>query len=201
MYKGKQTKSVWRKPVKTVVLLVSLLLLVCAAVGGTIAFLVDTSGPLTNQFTPSKVATRVEEYREGTKKSNVCIRNTGDTKAWIRAAVIITWKNDKGEVYGQMPVTDPNCQHQNCDCDYCITYGTANGWSKAADGFWYYDESVAADGVTKALITSCTTIGTAPADGYYLNVEILGSGIQAEGMGAEIDSAQEAWAKAKGAQG
>jgi hypothetical protein len=182
-------------------LLVSLLLLVGAAVGGTIAFLVDASGPLTNQFTPSKVATKVEEDREGATKSNVCIRNTGDTKAWIRAAVIITWKNDKGEVYGQMPVTDPNCQHQNCGCDYGITYGTANGWSKAADDFWYYDESVAAHGVTEALITTCTAIGTAPADGYYLNVEILGSGIQAEGMGTEMDSAQEAWAEAKGAQG
>jgi hypothetical protein len=201
MYKGKQSKSVWRKPVKTAALLVSLLLLVGAAVGGTIAFLVDTSGPLTNQFTPSKVTTKVEEHLEGATKSNVCIHNTGDTKAWIRAAVIITWKNDKGEVYGQMPVTEPSCQHQNCDCDYRITYGTANGWSKAADGFWYYDESVAANGVTKALITTCTAIGTAPADGYYLNVEILGSGIQAEGMGAEIDSAQKAWAEAKGAQG
>jgi hypothetical protein len=163
MYKGKQSKSVWRKPVKTVALLASLLLLVGAAVGGTIAFLVDTSGPLTNQFTPSKVATKVEEDREGATKSNVCIRNTGDTKAWIRAAVIITWKNDKGEVFGQMPVTNPDCQLQNCNCDYHITYGTENGWSKAADEFWYYSDSVSADGVTGALINSCTVVGTAPA--------------------------------------
>ena len=202
MYKGKYTKRIVRRPVKTVALLASLLLLFGAAVGGTIAFLVDTSGPLTNQFTPAEVATNVEENREGTTKSNVCIRNTGDTKAWIRAAVIITWKNDKGEVYGQMPVTGPNCQLQNCNCDYHITYGTGNGWSKGTDDdLWYYNESVAANGVTKALITTCTAIGTAPADGYYLNVEILGSGIQAEGMGVKIDSAQEAWAKAKGAQG
>lgn len=196
MYKGKYKKGSSGKSAKTVALLVSLLLLVAVAVCGTVAFLIDTSGVLTNRFNPSRVTTEVEEDREGTVKSNVCIRNTGDTTAWIRAAVIITWKNDEGGVFGQKPVTDLTCPHLSCDCDYRITYGTENGWSKGTDDFWYYKDPVEANGVTKALIDACTVIGTAPATGYYLNVEILASGIQAEGMGEEIDSAQEAWAAA-----
>ena len=104
MYQGKRYKRSRRRSGKSAALLVSLLLLLTVTVGGTIAFLIDTECPLHNQFNPSKVTTKVEETLSGKIKKDVYIKNTGDTDAWIRAAVVVTWQDAAGNVYGQAPV-------------------------------------------------------------------------------------------------
>ena len=169
MYQRKYHKRSCRRAGKSIALLASLLLIIGVTVGGTIAFLMDTVGPLQNLFTPSQVTTEVEETLDGTTKSDVYIKNTGNTEAWIRAAVVVTWKNANGDVYGKAPVLNT---------DYEITWGT--GWVTGADGFYYWKSPVAADGgVTGDLIESCTSKNLAP-EGYYLTVEIIGSGIQSK---------------------
>ena len=57
MYQRKHHKRSHRRSGKSAALLVSLLLLLTVTVGGTIAFLMDTDGPLHNRFNPSKVTT------------------------------------------------------------------------------------------------------------------------------------------------
>ncbi|MBO5159041.1 MAG: hypothetical protein J6B94_05560 [Lachnospiraceae bacterium] len=166
MYQEKHHKKS-RRTRKSAALLVSLLLLLTVTVGSTIAFLVDSDGPLHNLFNPSDVTTKVEETLEGNTKKDVKIQNTGDTDAWIRAAVVITWQDAEGNVYGQVPAKT----------DYDIIWGS--GWKTGSDGFYYWPSPVAANtGVTGDLIESISLKGTAPADGYYLTVEIIGSGIQ-----------------------
>ena len=168
MYQGKHHKRSQRRSGKSIALLVSLLLIATVTVGGTIAFLMDSDGPLHNLFNPSEVTTEVKETVSGTTKSDVYIQNTGDTDAWIRAAVVVTWQDEAGNVYGQKPVAGT---------DYTITWGT--GWEPGTDGFYYRTSPVAAKtGVTGDLIESISPVdGKAPAD-YYLTVEIIGSGIQ-----------------------
>ena len=168
-----------KQALKPTALVVSLLLLLTITVGGTLAFLITSDGPLTNIFKPSKVTTEVDEDFNGDVKSNVSIQNTGDIDAYIRAAVVITWQDEHGNVYGQMPKTDPDCTHgEGCTCDYTISYNLNDGWEKAADGFYYWTSPVAPDGFTGILIQECKPVeGKAPS-GYYLTVEILGSGIQ-----------------------
>lgn len=169
MYQGKHHKRSRGRLGKSAALLVSLLLILSVTAGGTIAFLMDTDGPLHNMFTPSQVTTKVEEALEGDIKKDVYIKNTGDTDAWIRAAVVITWQDKDGNVYGQVPVAGK---------DYVITWGT--GWKKGTDGFYYWTSPVVAKtGKTGNLIESCTSEDTAPAD-YFLTVEIIGSGIQSK---------------------
>lgn len=168
MYQGKRYKRSRRRSGKSAALLVSLLLLLTVTVGGTIAFLMDTDGPLRNQFNPSKVTTKVEETLSGNIKKDVYIKNTGDTDAWIRAAVVVTWQDEEGNVYGQAPVEGKN---------YDITWGTE--WATGDDGFYYWTSPVRAEtGVTGDLIETISPKGKPPADGYYLTVEIIGSGIQ-----------------------
>lgn len=161
---------------KSLITLVSILAILCVTVGGTLAYLVTTSGPVTNTFNPSKVTTAVEESFDGKRKSDVKIKNTGDTDAYIRAAVVVTWQDKDGNVYGQSPASS----------DYKIEWG--KDWVNHSDGFWYYTKPVAAGNTTGNLINSCTrtSVGTAP-DGYHLNVEIIGSGIQSKGMGTNED--------------
>ena len=167
---------------KVVALLVSLTLVLTIAVGGTLAYLVDKTGSVVNKFNPSSVTTEVYEEREGNVKKNVKIQNTGDTTAYIRAAVVVTWQDASGNVYGQVPVLDT---------DYTISFNTEQQenpegkWTLAADGFYYWNSPVNAGDNTGVLITEAKLKDgvTAPKVGdvqYYLCIEILGSGVQSK---------------------
>ena len=164
---------------KAKTLLVSLVLSGTLAVGTTVAYLTANTNEVVNTFAPSSVTTAVTEeinVSQGVKES-VKIENTGDTAAYIRAAVVVTWQDENGNVYGVAPAEGT---------DYEIDYNTddqaapAGKWIKGADSFWYWVNPVAAGDATGVLITSCSYEANAP-EGYYLNVEILGSGIQADG--------------------
>lgn len=167
MYQGKHYKKS-RRTRKSAALLVSLLLLLTVTIGGTIAFLMDSDGPLHNLFNPSQVTTKVEETLSGGTKEKVYIQNTGDTDAWIRVAVVVTWQDEEGNVYGQTPKAGTNYTAWNPGTD----------WVLGMDGFYYYKKPVASGLSTGVLIDSIAPIGNPPADGYYLTVEIIGSGIQ-----------------------
>lgn len=179
MYQGKhvkRTKYSKRRANrrKATVLLSSLALLIVLLVGTTTAFLIASDGPLINIFNSSRVTCQVNEKSfDGTTKTNVTISNTGDTEAYIRAAIVVTWKDaENGNVYGSKPVAGK---------DYTIVMNE-NDWFLGNDGFWYYKAPVApkdqTESVTTALITSCMVIQENTPAGYGLNVEILGSAIQ-----------------------
>ena len=158
-------------------ILVSCLLILGVAIGGTAAWLIDRTDPLENEFKPTQVTTEVKETWDGTTKSDVSIQNTGGTDAWIRAMVVITWKNEKGDIYGKPPVEGT---------DYTIDRGS-EGWLSGGDGFDYYEVPVAPGEATTNLISSCTSKGTEP-EGYYLTVEIIASGIQSYPLSAFLDN-------------
>ena len=170
---------------------IGILVIVCTLLSAvTMAYVFTQTEPVVNQFTPSKVASTVVENFDGTTKSKVLIQNSGDTEAFIRAAIVTTWVNDTtGEVYPEKPVAG---------IDYTITYANGN-WEQAADGFWYYKIPVAPNGgVTTTLIDTCTAVETNVPDGYSLSVEIISSAIQstpksvvAEQWASGVDSVNE----------
>ena len=157
---------------KQPVALVALLLLLCCTVAGTLAYLVDSTDPVTNTFTPASVSTEVKEDFDGITKSNVTIKNTGNIDAYIRATVVVNWASDKevGVVSGTAPKEGT---------DYTIDWTMVN-WVKVGD-YYYYTQKVAAKGETKQLFTDCKLKeGVTPPSGYHLQVTILADGIQAE---------------------
>lgn len=169
MYNKKKNK-VYNRFTKHMIVVFSFVLLLGFSVTGTFAFLVSQNGPLKNTFTVSAVTTAVQETLSGTTKSDVKIQNTGDTEAWIRAYIIVTWKDDEGNIYGSLPSETT---------DYKMELDLTNGWLKGEDGFYYWNKPVAANGYTGNLIKSCTVLSTKKnPEGYYLNVEIISSGIQ-----------------------
>lgn len=187
MYKGKRLKQEQpRRWQKSKTMLVSLLLIIGVTISGTLAYMVAGSGPVKNTFTPSEVTTAVAETVSGNIKSNVQIKNTGDTTAYIRAAVVITWQDAYGNVLGEKPVAGT---------DYTISYNLASTqgkecWIGGEDGFYYWTSPVKSDDedatncYTDILIERCEAnkskdIGTGEdAVTYHLAVEIIGSGIQ-----------------------
>ena len=156
---------------RSLVLVVSVLALVLAVAGGTLAWLTANSGPVTNTFTPAKVTCEVKEDFNGTTKKDVQIKNTSNIDAYIRAYVVVTWKNAQGNVYGK-PVEET---------DYTISYDLSHGWVQGNDGYYYYTSPVTANGgLTGVLISNCQLNSgvTPPADGYSLSVEIIAEAIQ-----------------------
>ena len=149
-------------------LVICLILLLMISVGGTIAFVVTHTSEIRNTFTESVVKCEVDETFKDNVKSNVSIKNTGDTTAYIRAFVNVTWMNESGQVASVSPKST----------DYMIEYSTS-GWLKGSDGYYYYSSPVQPNDKTAVLINSCRLLETASApDGYYLSVEIVCSAIQ-----------------------
>ena len=185
-------KRVLKPNRKAPVALVAILVLLCCAVAGTVAYLVTSTGPVTNTFTPASVTTQVEEEFNGTTKSNVRIKNTGNIDAYIRVAVIVNWADDKGNVSGT-PVKDSDYV-----MDLNIDTGTTTNapWFKGSDGYYYCKTAVKSvkqdtkNCYTPVLIKSCikATGAQAPA-GYDLQVTILADGIQS----VPADAVQQAW--------
>lgn len=166
---------------KSLALLFSIAVLLTFAVGSTVAYLVDASGPVVNEFKPASVTPSITEGLNGKVKENVRIQNTGSVSAYIRAKIIITWQDESGNVYPALPVENT---------DYTITIGS--DWT-LSNGYYYYKSAVESGAYTSNLIGTCEVIGTPPT-GYTLHVEILAQAIQADGLGAS--SAQEAFAAA-----
>ena len=159
------------------ILLAAVIVLLAGAVGGTWAFLVAQSEPVQNNFTYAHVRCTIDEKFDGTTKSDVQIQNTGDISAYIRARIVVTWKDASGNVSSTVPVKNT---------DYTIAFNTTD-WTQQ-DGYWYCKNAVDAKDFTPVLITKCEKTGAAP-DGYDLSVEILADAIQSEPASAVT----EAW--------
>ena len=85
---------------------VLLILAVVLAIGGTLAYIIANTEEVKNKFTPGEVRCEVvEQFEKPYKvKSDVKIKNTGNTAAYIRATYVVTWQKDDGTVNGKMPV-------------------------------------------------------------------------------------------------
>lgn len=185
MYEGAYAQK--RKPVRRrrrrtqrpTLLLAALVLIFGALVGSTVAFLVAGTQTVTNQFKPTKVTTTItEDFPDHKVKNNVKVQNTGEIPAYIRAAVVVTWQNDAGQVYAQTPVEET---------DYTLSWNTTD-WFQEGD-FWYYKSAVNANASTNYLLTDCKLKeGVTPPKDYYLCVEILASAIQSEPASAVEDA-------------
>ena len=164
---------------KSVILLISVSALMLMVIGTSLSFLKTQKGPLVNEFASSYVTSEVIEKFENNIKSNVKIQNTGDIDAYIRAAVIVTWKDKSGNVYPKMPVADT---------DYTIAFSDI-GWDiNTSDGYYYYTTPVAPNETTKPLIKTVIPVDEKTPEGYWLSVEILGDAIQSLPTKAVVDS-------------
>ena len=150
---------------RQVLLLAALAVIAMGVVGGTVAYLVTKTSPVVNTFTPGEVSCKIDETFDGTTKSNVYVTNTGNTNAYIRAAIIVTWKDAAGNIAATVPAKGT---------DYEITIGS--NWVKGNDDYYYHKGSVTPNNLTSNLIENCTALQ--PNGDYTLSVEILADAIQ-----------------------
>lgn len=113
-------------------------------------------------------------------KSNVAVQNTGDTTAFIRAAINITWMKD-AETGTEYEAADQTVSAKVPvkDRDYSIKLADNTNWIQGADGYYYYQLPVDPQVSTGVLIEECKLQNNASVpDGYHLSVEIVASAIQ-----------------------
>jgi len=196
MLQGKyMSKETFRK--KPLLFLVSMMLLILT-IGGTLAYLLDTTEPIVNTFTPTGVPNHVVETLDGSVKRNVQIQNDGVIDAYVRVAVVVNWADANGNVYGaERPKLDEYEQH------YSLSQPSPTDWVKKGD-YYYFPRRVASGGTTEILFSECSLLKKPVEipENYNLSVEIIGQTIQADGVDATGKPAVElAWGVAIKADG
>lgn len=183
-----------RKPSKKVirwnrsfVVLAALLVLVLGIVGTTLAWLTDTTEDQTNTFEYAKVSCEVLETVTDTTKSDVRIKNTGNTDAYIRATYVVTYRDDTESI-----LYEPLDRNWNVDLSNKIN---TESWVQGKDGYWYCKTPVAPGEETPALFKAPINGNGRFLDGgrsieqAITYVEILATAIQSQ----PVKAMGEAW--------
>lgn len=178
-YKGKYLSKITR-PVRPWLLVGLLAVLLFASIAGTIAYM-QVDNHISNSFTVAKLSIELNEKFDRKEKSNVTIGNTGDVPAYIRAAIVVNWKD-----------ADENVISAD-ESDYSITMGSE--WIQGADGYWYCKKPTYAGQPSPVLIVNCKP--EAVKEGQHLCVDILAQGVQAEPTAA----VRELWGATVAADG
>lgn len=160
---------------RAAVLIMAVLLLLGAAVGSTVAFLIDRTEPMENSFEYASVSC---EVTGNSGNSNVQVKNTDTTDAYIRATYVINWMDSSGNIAASEPEGYSYSLNENPD----------SKWLKGEDGYFYYTSPVAPGASTEGSLLTCTV--TSPENPEYtLSVEVLAQAIQS----TPDNAVQEAW--------
>lgn len=162
---------------KTAILLLAVILLAGAVIGTTVAYLTTNTDSITNTFEYAQVSCRVDEQFNYKAKYDVKITNTSNIDAYIRAKIVINWRDADGKVVASVP---EGYSRQ-------IDGLPGNGWVEQ-NGYYYWTKPVAENESTGCLLKSCTW--THPENPqYFLSVDIVASAIQSQ----PVNAVKEAW--------
>ena len=151
---------------RPLLLLASLVLLLALAVGGTVAWLNSSSGPVTNTMIPGQVPITIDETFKNGIKRDVTVTNNGNIDAYIRVAIVANAVDAEGNVVaGNKPV---------------YTINTAN-WQEL-DGYYYYKGAVAPDRTTEQLFKGDVKVTGGELNILAESIQVLG------GIGGETAS-------------
>ncbi len=169
MYRGKHEA---RRSGKTArkgrltAMIVSVVLILALAIGGTIAWMSTKTDSVVNTFNPSQVTCRVEEEFNGETKTNVNVTNTGDIPAFIRVKLVSYRTNDAGDHIGGVAEAP--------------SFNFGAGWVKYGD-YYYYTKPVAPGATPAANLAEAIELvkDYADADGGHQSIDVIAEAIQA----------------------
>ncbi len=170
-----------RKPHKgrgrLAMMVLSVVLLLALAVGGTLAWLSTKTTSVTNTFTPAEVNCKVEEdFDENTGvKTNVNVTNTGNIDVYIRVKLVTYRTNDAGQHIGgtaELPKFTPG--------ENWVEYGK----------YYYYTLPVAPGKKPAANLADRMTLEKSykDADGGKQALDVMAEAIQSEPEKAVADA-------------
>ena len=144
---------------RPLLLLASLVLLLALAVGGTVAWLNSSSGPVTNTMSPGQVPITINETFNGATKSGVSVTNKGNIDAYIRVAIVANAVDENGNIIaGEAPPYTVN----------------EKKWQKLEDGYYYYKGAVVPGGTTEQLFKGDVTVTGGELNILAESIQVLG---------------------------
>lgn len=143
--KGKYLKPKAKKR-KPVILILSLILLLAVAVGGTVAYLRATSGSVTNTFTPAELKIIPTEKTTENTKSDIQFKNDGTVPVYVRATLVIYWTDT---INGSEQTVAPPAK------DLVNVGPLRNGWFQVGD-IYYHSAPVAPSDSTGVMLDTIT---------------------------------------------
>ena len=163
-----------RESKKSLTALIALTLIICLAVGGTVAFIVTQTQAVKNTFTPADVEVDIQEVFKDNIKSSITVLNVDDTDkedvpCYIRVKLVSNIQDNDGNVLRAAPLQK---------------FDLGNDWIDGGDGCYYYKNVVAVGDKTSNLLAEGTSIRL--TNGQV--VEVLAEGIQAMPKQAVIDA-------------
>lgn len=186
------------KPIIKVLL--SVLLVTVALVGGTLAYLVASDDPIINTFKLANVNTEIEEPGGGNASTKTpWVENIGESTVFVRAkAVVVTGDGSS------VPVTEADLKIFYNDSDDVVLGN--NGWSDTKgiywidgrDGWYYYNRTLAKGQTTEPLfngveVTNTELDETANFDIYVYHESVIVGPNEATDGNVTVEVAQEAF--------
>ena len=161
---------------KSLTLIISLVALCAVAVGGTLAWLFDSSEKLENKFYVPDAEIEIKENFDDNVKTDVGVKNTGETEVYVRVMLVETWRNASNQV-----VAKPE--------GAVVSYemGSSDDWKTGPGGYYYYTKPLVAGDTTPNLIDRATC--TVPEGAALMDLEVVAQGIQS----TPKDAVEEAW--------
>lgn len=179
MYQGAYVKKRRKSRVRmnrATVLLMAILMLIGVVAGSTVAYLIDKTGQVANTFEYAKVSCEITENFDKATKSNVQVKNTGTTDAYIRATYVVNWLDKDGGIVASVPA----------GYSYDLRINPNGKW-KESGGYYYYPDPVAPNESTEGSLLTCT-VSYPPNPEYTLSVEILATAVQSQPASAVTDA-------------
>lgn len=172
---------------KTLIMLLSLVLVIGVAVGGTVAWLVATSGEVKNTFTYGNINIDLSETTGSDYKIIPGVDIGKDPK--------VTVKSGSEACYLFVEVNEEDWPFTNEDGTKKVSYAIADGWTKLEDGVYYRmvaattadtdfpvlkdNKVIVSDELTKAEIDSITTQPQLTFKAYAVQQANVGTAAQA----------------------
>ena len=119
---------------------IAIILVVVMAIGGTVALLMDSTDSVTNKFAPASSGITIEEKFKENCKTEIAVKNTGDTGVYVRVSLVANYYDENGNITGGAEVPDFTLN--------------SDKWFVGNDGCYYYKQPVAAGDVTDNLLAS-----------------------------------------------
>lgn len=171
MYQGEHMNNGGApKARKTATLLVAIVLLLGVAVGTTVAYLIDKTSKIENEFEYAKTDVTVTEDFDGTTKQNVKVWNKSNIPVYVRATYVVNWVDAAGNIV----TPDPD------EYVYQLDVNPDKKWEQGKGGYYYYPTPVQPNGLTDGSLLNCKVTKQPENPEYTLNVEILATAIQSE---------------------
>ena len=140
---------------------IAIFLVVIMAIGGTVAYLMDSTDSVINTFKPASSGITIEEEVKENCKTEIAVNNTGDVGVYVRVSLVANYYDKDGNITGAANVPEFTLNSEK--------------WFVGEDGYYYYKQVLPAGKVSDDMLAD----GTVMELDENMQVVVLAQSVQA----------------------